>query len=96
LERDREILNEAKGALLNAIFVVGEEDVYVDFVSDLPAELFGWDSKGSGITAASVAEMRSGALMSQDPDSNVLLQPGTDFLSRMLESSVRTEENYAL
>lgn len=96
LERDREILELADGGHVNLVFVVGEDDVYLDFVTDLPAKMFGWDSKSSGITAADVRQMRGGALVSEDPDSDVLLEPGTASLSRVLETLVRTEDSYAI
>lgn len=95
LEKDRELLDGVKDALLNVVFVVGEEDVYLDFVSDLPAHVFGWDSRESQIPVSEVRKMRTGALLSEDPTSDICLQPGTDFLSRVLESSVRTEDSHA-
>jgi hypothetical protein len=95
LERDRELLESVKDAAFNMIFVVGEEDVYLDFVSDLPAHVFGWDFKGSQIPASEVRKMRAGALVSEDPSSDVRLDPGTEFLSRVLESSLRTEDSHA-
>ncbi len=96
LEKDRELLESVKDSLFNVIFVVGQEDVYLDFVSDLPAHAFGWDSDDSKIPASEVRKMRSGALMSEDPESDILLHPGTAFLSKMLESSLRTEDSYAV
>lgn len=95
LEKDRELLEDVKDALFNIIFVVGEEDVYLDFVSDLPAHAFAWDYKESRIPVSEVRKMRPGALMSEDPESDIRLDPGTDFLSRVLESSLRTEDSYA-
>lgn len=94
LERDRELLEGVKGSLFNMIFVVGEEDVYVDFVSDLPAHAFGWDRKGSELTVEEVRKMRPGALFCEDPDADILLDTATAFLSRMLEASLRTEDSY--
>jgi hypothetical protein len=96
LERDRELLEAANRGKLNVLFVVGEDDVYLDFVTDLPAQAFGWDAKGSRITAADVRQMRDGALISEDPESDILLEPGTASLSRILETSVKTEDSYAL
>lgn len=96
LERDRELMELAGGSVFNMIFVVGEEDVYLDFVSDLPAHAFGWDYKTSKIPTESVREMRSGSLFSEDENSDILLHPGTAFLSRVLESSLRTEDSYAI
>lgn len=94
LERDREILETVKDATFNMIFVVGDEDVYLDFVSDLPAHAFGWDFKDSKIPASEVRAMRQGALVSSDPESDILLDSGTAFLSRMLESCLHTEDSY--
>lgn len=94
LERDRELLAEVQDALFNIVFVVGEEDVYLDFVSDLPAHAFGWDFDETKIPTAQVRPMRQGALISTDPESDILLDPGTAFLSRVLESSLRTEDSY--
>lgn len=93
LERDRELLSEVSDALFNMIFVVGEEDVYLDFVSDLPAHAFGWDYDESKISASQVRAMRQGALVSTDPESDILLEPGTANLSRVLESCVHTEDS---
>lgn len=96
LERDRELLEGVKDALFNMIFVVGDEDVYLDFVSDLPAHAFGWDAESSQIPIKEVRDMRSGALVCDDPAADIRLEPGTDFLSRTLEASVRTEDSYAV
>jgi len=96
LELDRELLDHAKGALMNMLFVVGEDDVYLDFVSDLPAEVFGWDSNGSKVSAEDVRMIRSGTLLSEDPNSDILLAPSTSFLSKVLESSLRSQDAYAV
>jgi hypothetical protein len=96
LEQDRELLESVKDSLFNVVFVVGEEDVYLDFVSDLPGHAFGWDFKESKIPVSEVRKMREGALLSEDPESDIRLEPGTAFLSRMLESSLRTEDSYAV
>ena len=96
LERDRELLEYAANSTFNVVFVVGEEDVYLDFVSDLPASALGWDSRSSNVSAAEVRQMRVEALLSEDPQSNILLEPGTTNLSRMLETCVKTEDSYAI
>lgn len=96
LERDRELLEGVKDALFNMVFVVGDEDVYLDFVSDLPAHAFGWDQKSSQIPLSDVRDMRTGALVCDDPEADIRLDPGTDFLSRTLEASVRTEDYHAV
>lgn len=72
LEHDRKLLEEVKGAPLNVLYVVGgEEDVYLDFVSDLPARLFAWDSVATGMDSATIRTMRDGAQASADPASEV-------------------------
>jgi hypothetical protein len=96
LEKDRDLLADVQDAVLNVLFVVGEEDVYLDFVSDLPASLFGWDAKDSKIEVSTVREMRPGALLCESPEADVLLKTGTAFLSRVLESNLRTEDSYAI
>jgi hypothetical protein len=96
LERDRELLSEITDARLNVVFVVGGDDAYLDFVSDLPAHLFAWDSKSSLIRPEQVRSMREGALCCADPEADVTLDPGTDHLSRMLESSLHTEDTDAV
>ena len=89
LERDRELLSEVQDAAFNMIFVVGEEDAYLDFVSDLPAHAFAWDSKATGMTVAEMRPMRSGALATNSPDADIELQFGIENPSAMLETKVR-------
>jgi hypothetical protein len=72
LELDREILTEFQEMPLTVLWIVGDDEPYLDFVSDLPAHFFAWDS-GSGITPSQIAEMRQGALASQHPDSHAFL-----------------------
>ena len=84
LERDREILEEVSDATLNVLFVAGGQDLYIDFVSDLPAQLFAWDSELTKITAADVRSCRKGAVASADPTSDVLLKIGRkNYLSNL-------------
>lgn len=75
LERDRELLEEAVclGPIL--LLIVGGEGTYLDFVSDLPAHAFAWDSDATGVSAKQIRATRSGPLCSQDPDSDILLIP---------------------
>jgi hypothetical protein len=86
LEADREILTELADANFNFIFVAGNDDVYIDFVSDLPAHFFAWDAEASTFDASYVRTLRSGALASSDPSSEVLLSTGVpsvaDFLMK--------------
>lgn len=88
LEVDREILEAWSDARLNVVFVAGNDDVYIDFVSDLPAHLFAWDVEASTFDAAYVRTLRSGAQLSSDPESEVRLVTGltpSENLAALLE-----------
>ena len=77
LERDRELLQEIADARLNVLFVVGEDDTYLDFVSDLPAHVFAWDANATTQDSAAVRTMRAGAQASADDRSEIrLVSPG--------------------
>jgi hypothetical protein len=99
LERDREIL--ASADCFRMIYVVGDEGVYLDFVSDLPSEIFAWDSQASGITAQEMRTMRPGALASNDPGADIDLRLGNLGPTQMLEERMaeliefNAEEGYA-
>ena len=73
LERDREILTRLASLGPVIVFVVGGDAVYLDFVSDLPATVFGWDAEASGFSSAYVRSIRSGVQLSQDPASEIEL-----------------------
>ncbi|HWA83743.1 MAG TPA: hypothetical protein VG820_09935 [Fimbriimonadaceae bacterium] len=90
LERDRELLTEIEDATFNLIFVVGEDDAYLDFVSDLPAHAFGWDAVATQTTPAQLREMRSGALAANAPDADIELRFGTPNLIADLELELQT------
>ena len=87
LERDRELLGEATGAACNVLFVAGKEELYIDFVSDLPATLFAWDYDLSKVTAEEVRQSRKGATASSDPSSEFKLIIGKDEYLETLEQS---------
>ena len=70
LERDRELLESVKDARLNVLSVEGGPEVYLDFVSDLPAHLFAFDLNHQSLS--DVRSMRSGVLATQHPDAEVL------------------------
>lgn len=74
LERDRELLEEVKDATLNVLFLVGNDDLYMDFVSDLPAHVIAWDREATGISSDDVRKLRSGAQASSDPSSEIHLE----------------------
>jgi hypothetical protein len=85
LERDRELLAEIEDTTFNMIFVVGEDDAYLDFVSDLPAHAFAWDSRATGTTVDEMRAMRTGALATNGRDADIDLRFGTESLSADLE-----------
>jgi hypothetical protein len=85
LERDRELLTEAQGTVMNVLFVSGPEEIYVDFVSDLPADIFAWDVHLSKVTATEVRSMRNGATASADPTSEFALLIGNERYLETLE-----------
>lgn len=89
LERDREILGELASAAFNLIFVVGEDDAYLDFVSDLPAHAFGWDADATGIGVNEIRPMRAGALATNAPNADIELRFGVDGVSAHLESNLQ-------
>jgi hypothetical protein len=76
LEVDREILADYQDASLNIVYVVGNDDLYLDFVSDLPAHVFAWDSEASTFDSAYVRTLRTGAQASADPASEIELKTG--------------------
>ncbi len=93
LERDRELLIEARQAKFNILFVAGDEEVYFDFVSDLLADAFAWDSPTTGVTAKAMRSIRGGLLLSADPDADITLSSVTGSISEALESPPKTKVN---
>ena len=85
LERDRELLEEIRDARLNVLFLVGDDDLYLDFVSDLPAHVLAWDADASGFTSAQVRALRDGAQASSDPNSEILLHHSGIHLAARLD-----------
>lgn len=85
LERDRELLEGISDARFNLLFIVGNEDVYLDFVSDLPAHAFGWDIQATGITVNQVRDLRSGPLAANDEQADVWLKHPLPIVSEFVE-----------
>jgi len=71
LEQERELLGEITDARFNVVFVEGGEETYLDVVSDLPGNAFGWDEERNAVSASTVRAMHQGALAcglhSEDP-----------------------------
>jgi hypothetical protein len=62
LEHDNNLLSRVTDARCNVLFVEGGEDVYMDFVHDIPASLLAWDENSSGLTLDDVKQYHGGAL----------------------------------
>lgn len=86
LEKDRAFLESIASAPCNMIYVNGKEP-YLDFVSDLPAKVFGWDAKGSGKSVAEVRKIRSGLLAADDTDADILVS-STGSITESLEGAL--------
>jgi len=93
LERDRGLLSELGDAAFNMVFVVGEEDTYLDFVSDLPAHAFGWDAAATGVSVAQVRQMRTGALATNSPEADIELCFGLSDPAVWLENAIRNPKS---
>jgi hypothetical protein len=74
LERDRALLALAAEAACNVLWIVGGEETYLDFVSDLPAHVFAWDSLATQRDSSFVRRLRNGAQASFDPQSEIELR----------------------
>jgi len=82
LEVDRAILSQFD-SIVRMIFVVGGADTFIDFVSDLPAEIFAWDVRGTGVNVQAVREMRAGTLAAASEDADILLSYPSDISSKI-------------
>lgn len=87
LELDREILAIAD-LPFRVVYIAGGEGTFLDFVSDLPAEVFAWDSEATGVTAKEMRAMRSGALASRDAEADVILSVAVPELAARKERAV--------
>lgn len=73
LEKDREILEEANAKGEVWLFVDAGPDAYLDFVSDLPADVFAWDAKKTGFPLSEMRKLRSGTLCTNEPGADLSL-----------------------
>jgi hypothetical protein len=73
LEKDRAFLESVADAPCNFVYIDGKEP-YLDFVSDLPAQVFAWDATGSTIPVSEVRKLRQGALAADDAEADIPLQ----------------------
>ncbi len=72
LEQDRELLDFARSLGETVVFIADPQDAYIDFVCDLPGDLFGWDI-ANGVEPEAVRGLRSGRLLADHPDADVRL-----------------------
>lgn len=79
LEKDRELLEfalemraDAQSGAKGEVWLVvnGGEGTYLDFVSDLPADVFCWDALRTGFPLAEVRRLRTGRLCTNEPGSD--------------------------
>lgn len=85
LDRDRDLLESTSKGQFNILFVVGDKDVYFDFVSDLPAHAFAWDSVTTGVSCAQMRTIRRGLLAAADAEADIILASRTGSLAEALE-----------
>lgn len=85
LERDRELLESISKAPFNLILIAGSQEPYIDFVSDLPAHVFAWDTQ-SGWTPAQVRELRKGTLAADHPEADI------QFPTRTIQTALQSPE----
>lgn len=76
LEVDRELLQGVAEAAVNAAFIVGDAETYLDFVSDLPASFLIWDDATTGFSVAQMRALRSGPLGATSPDADLVWASG--------------------
>lgn len=75
LEREREILRRAKDRGETWLWVDAGEGAYLDFVSDLEADVFAWDAKATGFPLAEMSKLRTGRLCTNEAGSDVEFDP---------------------
>lgn len=85
LERDRELLESFATAKFNLLVIADTEEPYIDFVSDLAAQAFAWDSS-SNWTVSQVRELRPGALATDLADADI------DFPRGALQALIQIQE----
>ena len=90
LERDRELLAAVAEATFNIVAIAGTEEPYIDFVSDLPAHAFAWQTE-SGWTPAQVAELRNGALAADHPEAQIQFpNPAFEMMRQTQEANAKS------
>ncbi|MCH7904979.1 MAG: hypothetical protein IH944_10495 [Armatimonadetes bacterium] len=72
LEVDREILAGTPEGSFNILYVCGERELYIDIVSDLPAQAIAWNSS-AGVQVSEVREMWPRAVAAADQDADIYM-----------------------
>ncbi|MFM9872510.1 MAG: hypothetical protein ACKVQS_03475 [Fimbriimonadaceae bacterium] len=85
LERDRELLESITRANFNLLLIAGSQEPYIDFVSDLPAQAFAWDTS-SGWTPTQVSELRPSTLAANHLEADI------QFPESVFNSALQTQE----
>lgn len=86
LEGDRDLLRSARKGAVTVAYVQGEEDVYLDFVADLPADALAWDYEHLGLGIAAVRQLRTGAIAAPVPGADAVLLLSAAAVERWLSS----------
>ena len=72
LEVDREILAGTPDGSFDILYVCGDSELYIDIVSDLPAQAIAWNSS-AGVQISEVREMWPRAVAAADQDADIFL-----------------------
>jgi len=86
LEVDRALLQHASTARMNVLCIEGGPEAYIDFVSDLPAQVFAWDLEQTGFSVSALRKMRTGALAAASPEADILFGGGYGLLQQLAKS----------
>ena len=82
LEQDQDLLNQFNHVENRLIFVVGDEETYLDALSDLPASAIGWDENRMGFGIETMRKLAHKPIFANHPDSDIdLTHFGTNALS---------------
>jgi len=73
LERDRELLERTKTKGEVWLYIDAGSDAYLDFVSDLPADVFAWDAQKTGFPLSEMRKLRTGTLCTNEPGADLPL-----------------------
>jgi hypothetical protein len=74
LERDRELLEFAKSKGEVWLYIDAGPGAYLDFVSDLPADVFAWDAIQTGFSLEEMRKLRPGKLCTNEVGADLPLE----------------------